>query len=374
MKVHAIELSQQTDVYAWDRVELPENLHYTCVSESVDSRSLGVRHLRELVGNSLAPITPDVVAINGWSDNGALATLHWCQRNRVPTILMSESNRFDEPRRPVQEWVKRQIVQGFSSALVGGSSAKDYVVELGIPADRVFKGYDVIDNDHFSLDKDSKHSSLGDRICARPYFLASNRFIDKKNLPRLIQAYAKYRESLRGSDTGVTETWDLVMLGDGPMRDDLIALTSKINLTENVHFVGFKQYNELPAYYWNAGAFVHASTTEQWGLVVNEAMAAGLPVLVSNRCGSASDLVHEGVNGFTFDPTNVDEIAGLMCRVAVPDFPRSDFGIASQRIIADWGPDRFATGLKAAAEVALKIGPKRSGMVDRLLLELLCRR
>ena len=63
-------------------------------------------------------------------------------------------------------------------------------------------------------------------------------------------------------------------------------------------------------------AFVHASASEQWGLVVNEAMAAGLPVIVSERCGCAPDLVREGVNGLTFDPCDVAELAGLMERVA----------------------------------------------------------
>ena len=88
------------------------------------------------------------------------------------------------------------------------------------------------------------------------------------------------------------------------------------DLAGDVILAGFKQYDELPAYYGLASAFVHASTTEQWGLVVNEAMASGLPVLVSDRCGCAPDLVEDGVNGFTFDPYDVEALAGLMQRVA----------------------------------------------------------
>ena len=103
----------------------------------------------------------------------------------------------------------------------------------------------------------------------------------------------------------------------------------------------------MPAYYGLASAFVHASTTEQWGLVVNEAMASGLPVLVSNRCGCAPDLVQEGVNGFTFDPYNVEQLAQLMLKIsAFQTFSLSTFGAASRRIIADWGPERFASGLR----------------------------
>ncbi len=83
------------------------------------------------------------------------------------------------------------------------------------------------------------------------------------------------------------EMWDLVLLGDGPLKPTLLKLISSLGLESCVHLPGFKQYDELPVYLGLAETFIHASTTEQWGLVVNEAMASGLPVLVSNRCGCA---------------------------------------------------------------------------------------
>jgi type IV pilus assembly protein PilC len=87
--------------------------------------------------------------------------------------------------------------------------------------------------------------------------------------------------------------------------------------------------------------------------VVNEAMAAGLPVLVSRRCGCAYDLVREGVNGYTFDPYNVDELSDLMLRVArMPDTELIAMGAASQRLIQPWGPDAFAQGLLNAVRAA----------------------
>jgi glycosyltransferase involved in cell wall biosynthesis len=128
----------------------------------------------------------------------------------------------------------------------------------------------------------------------------------------------------------------------------------------------------LPAYYGLANAFIHASTTEQWGLVVNEAMASGLPVLVSNRCGCATDLVQEGVNGFTFDPHNVEQLAQLMLKIsACQDVRMSAFGDASRTIISKWGPERFALGLQGAVRQALAVGPKRAGITDRLVLRAL---
>ena len=160
-----------------------------------------------------------------------------------------------------------------------------------------------------------------------------------------------------------------------PLRSDLCRLISDLRLDACVHLPGFKQYPELPAYYGLASAFIHASTTEQWGLVVNEAMASGLPVLVSNRCGCARDLVQEGVNGFTFDPYNVEQMAELMLKISTfQDVSLSAFGDASRAIIIKWGPERFASGLKSALECALKVGTKRAGILNRMLLFALLRR
>jgi glycosyltransferase involved in cell wall biosynthesis len=105
------------------------------------------------------------------------------------------------------------------------------------------------------------------------------------------------------------------------------------------------------------------------GLVVNEATANGLPVLVSNRCGCAMDLVKDGVNGFTFDPYNVEEMAQAMFQLSACQPSRlSEMGDASRKIISNWGPERFTQRLKAAAECAPNVGPKMVSLLDRVLL------
>ena len=270
-----------------------------------------------------------------------------------------------------------------------------------MPPQRVFQGYDAVDNGYFLEQADTlKTDKLKGEVRRKHglpenYFLASNRFIEKKNLPRLIEAYARYRllcGDHQTSDNQTTDSrqsevsrqksvagspvvaWPLVLLGDGALRPDLCRRIADLGLQDSVRLPGFKQYPELPEYYAHAGAFIHASTTEQWGLVVNEAMASGLPVLVSNRCGCAQDLVHEGVNGFTFDPCNVEQLAGLMLKLSTLNSQLSTMGDASRRIIANWGPDRFASGLKQAVECALRVGPPPASLAGRLLLSILLNR
>jgi 2-polyprenyl-3-methyl-5-hydroxy-6-metoxy-1,4-benzoquinol methylase len=105
--------------------------------------------------------------------------------------------------------------------------------------------------------------------------------------------------------------------------------------------------------------------------VVNEAMASGLPVLVSNRCGCAPDLVHQGVNGFWFDPYDVGELAALMARVSSGGLDLAAMGQRSQTIVAHFGPQAFAAGLRSALEVALASPRPRPRLLDSLLLSVL---
>ncbi len=370
----ALELSAHSAEYAWDKLSGDLGFERLTLFPDGDSRQASVSELRACLSAALQRVNPEVVVVPGWSDKGALATLTFSSRNRVPLVVMSESAKHDERRTSWREWVKRRVVKMCSAALVGGRIHADYVAELGMPRGQISIGYDAVDNEHFAKGAaQSKEQSAKNRhkyCLPEKYFLASARFIEKKNLPRLLKGYALYRQKAK-SGKQQAQIWDLVLLGDGPLRPILNSQLSALNLGGNVHMPGFRQYPDLPAYYGLANAFVHAGTTEQWGLVVNEAMASGLPVLVSNRCGCAPDLVQEGVNGWTFDPYDVEALAELMLKVSAFYFPLSAYGDASRRIIADWGPERFASGLKEAVDKALEVGPKPASWLDRVLLRLL---
>jgi glycosyltransferase involved in cell wall biosynthesis len=224
-----------------------------------------------------------------------------------------------------------------------------------MPRSRIFLGYDAVDNDYFTKKaaaaRQNAASLRAEHGLPECYFLCCARLIEKKNVPRLIEAFGIYRAGASGLP------WDLVIVGPGETAG-IEALINARGLTGTVHLVGAKGYQVLPSYYGLAGAFILPSTMDQWGLVVNEAMAAGLPVLVSNRCGCAEDLVEEGKNGFTFDPFDAAAMAAAMERIASDQCDRAAMGQASQATIANWGPGRFAAGFEAAAQAALA-GPKR---------------
>lgn len=370
MTVLGVEVAGSSQDYAWVRPAGDRPFEQVTLFPDGRSAQATPFDLARKIAAALDAFQPDIVAIPGWHDRAALAALHWVdgKQDTVRIIVMSESNRDDGQRSFHKEFVKRHIVGLCSAGLVGGTRAARYLEGLGMAPDQIALGYDVVDNGYFAAHAAAARSNAA-AIRSRlnlpdDYFLSSCRFIPKKNLPFLIDAYAAFRASRQG------DVWPLVLMGDGEMRPALEAQVTALGLGDMVRFPGFVQYESLPAYYGLARAFVLASTVEQWGLVVNEAMASGLPVLVSNHCGCAADLVVDGQNGFTFDP---NDQAGLVRGFGAVADHAAALGAASAALIAPWSPDRFAHSLAALAQVALAAPPPRASAIARLTLRWLAR-
>src|SRR5436190_18729947 len=105
--------------------------------------------LRCAFRSALEQTNPDVVAVNGWNNFGSLIAANCCLRRGIPMVVMSESARGDEPRAWWKEMIKRRIIGLYSAALVGGQRHVEYLVELGMPRERIFTGYEVVDNAYF---------------------------------------------------------------------------------------------------------------------------------------------------------------------------------------------------------------------------------
>jgi len=330
-------------------------------------------HSREKLCRALDELQPQAVVCVGYADPEINQAVAWALRRQVPLVTCSDSTYEDEPRSWAKEAFKRRIVSAFDAALVAGRRAHDYLEKLGLGRDRRFDPWDVVDNAYFergadAIRRDEASARAKYKLPPR-YFLCVTRFVSKKNLPRLIEAYARYAAQA-GHDA-----WSLVLAGAGPLEAELRASVASARLEAKVHIPGLVQYADLPAYYGLAGAFVLPSTSDQWGLVVNEAMAAGLPVLVSSPCGCAPDLVREGENGFTFDPENIEALAERLKQVAGMDQARrAAMGQRSREIVAAFSPEAFATGLEAALACALARPRARKSWLTRLLVNLLARR
>lgn len=356
--VLGVEFFSKSKVYDWERPNLPKKFSHRILFRSQKSSKVNWNLTLIALENNISPFKPDAIAIPGWSSPTAIVATHWAKKHHIPVILMSESNSMDFRRKSIVEYVKKLFVAQFSSAFCGSDLQKEYLIKLGIQDSSIFIGYNAIDNEYYSnyaknLQKNKtlprlNKEKLLDEKYYKNYFLTSARFIPKKNILRLLDAYSIYQLNTNNNK----EPWPLIILGDGEMRQQVEKKIEELNIEKFVYLVGFRQYNELPTFYAAAGAFILASTTEQWGLVINEAMASGLPILVSNRVGCSKALISEAINGYTFDPYNIEDISNKMNIIANCNHLKK-MGGASQEIIFEWGTQRFAKGITDSVKHAM---------------------
>src|SRR5262245_30371573 len=337
-----IRLCVKDDSRPWDDRDT-DGLYETVTLSDVADSTTNSYPLTQRVLGTFRSVKPDVVILAGYTELPFVAAALWAQRHASLNILLSESTLFDHRRGGAWKGVMRRafIKRLFHGAFVGGERARRYLENSSFPPGRIVTGYDVVDNSYFE-----KFSSEARRTPAlktrmglpSQYFLYVGRFSPEKNLLNLLRAYKLYR-TISGS-----QAWPLVLVGDGPQRPSIEQLVA-VERLEGVYLTGFRQVEELPVYYAFAGCFVLASSSEPWGLVVNEAMACGLPVLVSERCGCVPELVRDGINGYTFDPHDERKLSELMLLVSSQKAGRQAMGEASRFLVARFTPETWAKNL-----------------------------
>ncbi|MEQ9235246.1 glycosyltransferase family 4 protein [Coleofasciculus sp. E2-BRE-01] len=357
----AIQVTDNTQEHPWGNIEreikfpLKTLLPIETTPSTID-RSPWSKVAASLIPSCLDSLKPDILAIPGWGFPVSQAALTWSNRHLVPAILMSESKWDDEKR----QWWKEQIkswlyVRNYTAALVGGQLHRDYLIKLGFPQERIFLGYNAVDNQHFNLGAEvARKSPLAARqrqpkIPTKPYFLLVTRLIKRKNVFHLLEAFLVYRQKL-----GDNQAWNIVVCGSGQEERTIRNFISEKKLNSCVHLPGFIHYQAISDWYGLAQAFVHPAIQEPWGLVVNEACAAGLPILCSHTVGACHELVRHGHNGLLFDPESRENMTDtLLAMHQQTSDARIKMGQFSQTIVANYSPQHFAEGLFKASETAL---------------------
>jgi glycosyltransferase involved in cell wall biosynthesis len=349
----AYETAGTQGLYPWETPRASEPFEWVTLFPDRVLEDLPRRACARAMSEALGRDRPDAVVACGYSRPESSAMLAWARGQGRPAVLMSESQAIDHPRVWWKEAVKRRRVRKFSSALVGGPRHRDYLVTLGMPSGRIALGYNAVDGDAFAAAASAFRQDHGGRsgLPARPYFLAVSRFAPEKNLSALVEAYSRYRREARDPSSA----WDLVLCGDGPAAAGVEAEVAASGFAGSIHRPGFLQAGALARWYAFASAFVHPSLMEPWGLVVNEAAACGLPLLVSERAGCVETFVPDAgaTTGRRFDPRDVKALADALEWVAgLPEAERRSLGGRAAAVARAWGPERFASG----AIEALRIG------------------
>jgi len=258
----------------------------------------------------------DAVLVFGWSKLLFLQAIWWARKYSIPLVLRAESNlKHAQPRykKVAKKLLFPLLFRQFKAFLSIGSLNAALYRHFGVPEQAIFLAPYCVDNDFFSeraaaqtVNAQQLRTDLGihddDTV-----FLFIAKFIDRKRPLDLIAAAAKYR--------AVSSTSHVIFLGDGALLDACRNAIA-INKLTNIHLVGFKNQTELPVWYAAADVLVLPSEYETWGLVLNEAMACGLPCIASDMCGGAADMILEGQTGFTYPMGDVSRLAELMMFMA----------------------------------------------------------
>ena len=342
------------------REELPADLPVKTLMPNVSWREANHLRLARLVWRELSQLKPRLVLVPGYYTLPGIAAAIWARVHGADSVLMTESCAFDHLRTGWREQLKSFGLHAlFSWAVTGGRAHVAYLRQLGFPLERVTGFYDVVDNSFFRdgcarlrEKPGAGRAELG--LGESPYFLYVGRMAEEKNVATLLSSWIAYRRA-GGS-------WPLMLVGEGPESETLRTWAAACPFAGDVIFAGLRSSAELLPFYAFAGCFVLPSSREPWGLVVNEAMAAALPILVSNRCGCAADLLAEGVNGFSFEPLNGTRLSTLLHRMEdLPVEKRTEMGEASAHAIQFFSPLRFGRSIFSIATAV-----DRSGSLEAL--------
>ena len=347
-KVAGLELVGGVGVHAGlkFREDLPPELAIETLQPQSSWAQANKLQLARQLWSRLSELEPEVVLVPGYYTLPAIAAALWAKFHRSASVLMTESTAYDHPRVMWKEWAKGLLLRAlFDWALAGGKEHLAYLEQLDFPADRTARFYDVVDNKLFSDGTDAlRGQSASDfGLPTKPYFVYVGRFAEEKNISRLLESWVAYRRE--------GGTWPLVLVGDGPLASSLREAAAASGYGADVYFPGLKSSRALLPYYAFAGCFVLPSTREPWGLVVNEAMASGLPVLVSDRCGCAVDLVEPGRNGFVFSPDDGPALTARMRQISsLGTAELRAMGAASRQIVSRYSPQSFGLEIARIAD------------------------
>jgi glycosyltransferase involved in cell wall biosynthesis len=297
------------------------------------------------VSSALRRASPDAILCGGYNYIASWKCLWWARRNHVPFFLWVESTPADLRRNnPLVESLKTNFLRRSHAFVVPGKSSFAYLRGYGAREEMIYTAPNAVDIEFFRQGAQKARDNATDllRVLHLParYFLFVGRLVSEKGVFDLLRAYGALAAELR-REIG------LVFAGEGSARPELERRAAAIG-PGTVHFAGFVQREQLPTYYGLADVLVFPTRSDPWGLVVNEAMACGLPVIASSVAGCSADLVEDDWNGRVVRAGDISQFAHSMNELTCDAALRSLMGRRGRERILRYSPEACAAGIAGA--------------------------
>jgi len=359
ISLNIIEIAGKGSPYSFAEFTNVDSLYWHILFKDQRMEKIPPEKANKALRRKLDEIMPDIVFAGAIAFPSGAAAVLWAGENKKKVVIFDDARLLDTPRPGFVNYVKKSIYKYVDAILTSSSTMNETYKFFGFNDEQIFHGVTVVDNSFWQNGVEEKNDLLPEK-----YFLTVSRQIPKKNLMYLLKAYNNYTRS-------VPDPIGLVLVGEGPERAALEDFVKESQL-QKVLFLPFLAQKELRKIYRNASCFILPSLFgETWGLTVNEAMASGLPVIVSDKAGCASTLVRNNINGFVFSPDDTEELTVILINLHnMSENIVKQMGKKSQEIISNWGLEKFCSGVIDALEFVSSHDQKRPGGITRLLVRI----
>lgn len=297
------------------------------VNEKTDG--LNFIHNNPAIWSFLNQEKPNIIITTGFNPTHLYAFI-WAKMYGAKHICMTDGSVYSESKlSPLHKWVRRIVFLGSHSFIAASKSGAELYKSYGIADRKIFRSPLAVNNArYFSA---AKATTRNYDVCF------SGQFHDRKLPFFFVEVCAEIRAR--------TGTCKALLMGDGPLRDMLLERLCAAGI--DFHYQGFVEQEDLPTHYASAKILLFPSLNDTWGVVTNEAMAAGTPVITTPFAGVADELVIDGKTGYVRD-INVNAWADVVMNVLQDDHHRNELAKAGQELVKEYNFDAAAEGIEAA--------------------------
>lgn len=330
-----VEFYSRSADYGWTLSDKQRSENWLCLFPG--KQLVSNSELYRAIVRQVKALSIDVLVINGWYGR----TTWWLAFLKAfigcKLVIVSDSVAWDAPRTWWKELPKKVLLKRFDAGFVAGQPQSQYLQSLGMASNRLSQGNDVVDNALYEA-----IPIRSNPVNRKMVIGTAARLIPKKNLGDGIRAIAAFKKK------HPEHQFEWKIAGRGPLEEELKQLAGELQVP--VVFPGYVGYYDMPGFYAGLDLYWQPSSSEPWGLVVNEAMASGLPVLVSDRCGCAMDLVTPAT-GWIHE-LGIEGMVHGLDRAFAESHRWPELGGNARLLIQQWDCQRFAQGLLEAAQCA----------------------
>lgn len=307
-----------------------------------------IYHINPVIISKLIKRRYDIVIISGNTDFTTQAAFITSKLLKTPTILWSEGIESAQSLLgKVINPLTRYIVRNVDAVVVPGTISRDFHIKMGASQKKIFIAPNIVDNKRFmqkssKIKKDKERLKQELNIRNKKIILFVGQLIKRKGVEYLIKAYKRVKDEY--------DDVCLVIIGDGVLKKELEEICIKEDI-KDVHFTGWVPEEQKIIYYSIAELFVLPTLKDLWALVINEAMACGLPVISTKAAGCAVDMIIPSENGFIVDAGNIDQLYSAMKEIILNEELARKMGERSLEIIeSGFSLGKMVNGFVSAIE------------------------